>query len=632
MSYYNITDEYNENHVYSLKELINEMIDETYTDSNYCSGDERSEKYRYFRDKIISRNGSGVYDHLVEILKFDPLGISNKDKENSSTTPKDIHCTLKIVKLFYSFEKEKDINKYYVDSDISAYSSKKTDKKAELYRIKITEILNNPSLENLKTRYSDNTTYGIILEQLDKAICSLVEEVEKRNKWWEICDYSWEAEMDNLLPYVVPIDLDVESCYQLSELCRIENYLNDIIIKRLSMIPNEIKNRHENVAETLYNIISVHIIKCQDSDLLKIKHELPESPTKDYIEDFYTILGMNLKVNDIMQIRKTIYENRLNDKLYGKIAKLILNEMPYNEKNKKYFEFAFKHYTTIIEWWNINHELKIEESISAHLFVSVIQELLHIRKNNESILNKYFGYKYFSSNAKISLSSSIQNPENVKSIAVLVILNKIENRLLVNGDRKEFLLKKFNIEKQIYKIKHIIFSYYNYSDISRVNDLIFSFVSRELISDVGAKDVLKDIWSQSKLMLDKKYDDFRLFVENEKSERALLNMCKEVIISHGRISDLSKLFAEAIVKVNNGQFYADSAIGCPVTFKYKNCIKEYTTYNMEQSCYVVFWIDMIERRFVFKDFYYTFSKDALDYIKQTGLASFIENGDIGERK
>lgn len=626
MSYYNITDEYNEKHIYSLKELINEMIDENFEIYNK---DERPERFRYLRDKIISRNGSGVYDHLVKILKFDPLGKVTKDKNETQTTQKDIHCTLKIVKLLYSIEKAKDMPKYYADSNNSTYSSKETEKKAELYKIKLVEIFENPSLENLKTYYSDNTTYGIIFEQLDKAICSLVENVDERNKWWEMNDYIWTWEIENLQIYL--LDPDVKPSFQLKELCRIEKYLDDVIINRLSMIPDEVENKHESVAETLYNIISAHTVKCYDADLLKIKQELPESPTTDYIEDFLAITDIDLDANNILQIRKAIYENKLNDELHGKIAKLIVYNIPYTDKNKKCFEFAFKYYKTIIELWNINHEVKIKDSIPAYLFVSIIQELLHIRKNNESVPNKYFGYKYFSSNEKVSLSASIQNPGNAKSIAVMVIINKIENRLIINAGRKELLLKKLNIEKQIYKIKQTIFSYYDYSYMSKVNSFIFLFINRELVSDVWATDLLEEIWLQTKVTLDEKYKDFELFSENEKAKRALLNMCKEVIISHGEFTDLSKLFVKAIIKAFDTEF-AINLIRCPIKFTYEDYIKEYNPNGAEQSCYIVFYIDKIRRQFVFRDFYYTFPKDTLDYIKQIGLGSFIENGDIGEEK
>lgn len=615
MSYYNITDEYDENHEYSLKELINEMINENF---GICHGNERFERFHYFRDKIISRNGSGVYDHLVKILKFDPLGKVNKDKKELQTTQKDIHCTLKIVKLLYSIEKAKDIHKYHMDSD--KYSSNETEKKAELYKIKLVEILENPSFENLKTFYSDNTTYGIIFEQLDKAICSLVENVEERNKWWEICDYGWTWEIENLQTYL--LDPDVKPSLQLRELCRIEEYLDDVIINRLSMIPDEAKNKHENVAETLYNIISAHTVKCYEANLLKMKQELPESPPSDYIINFSSISNIELDVNDILQIRKAIYENKLNDELYGKIAELILYEMPYTDKNKKYFEFAFKHYTTIIEWWNINHEAKIKDSIPAYIFVSMIQELLYIRKNNESISNKYFGYKYFSSNEKVSLSASIQNPENVKSVAVLII---------INIGRKELLLKKLNIEKQIYKIKQVIFSYYDYSYMSEVNSFLFLFINRELISDVWAIDLLEEIWTKIKIMLDKDYKDFELCFENEKAGRALLNMSKEVIISHGNIEDISASFAKAIIKALNTEDEA-TLIKLPITFTYEDYMKEYNPNGAEQNCCIIICVDKIMKQFIFVDFYYTFSKDDLDYIKQVGLGSFIENGDIGEEK
>lgn len=138
----------------------------------------------YFRDKIKNSKNSGIVNKLNKLLRTDVEEIvkaAESDEERFKL--------LKLIKLIY-----------YIEKDGTAKSNKCSDGNV---RILITDVLQKPRLENVKTEYSEKSVYGEYFEELFSKVKSQVPDADERIKKIEEMNAYWEYITNIVFDYVI---------------------------------------------------------------------------------------------------------------------------------------------------------------------------------------------------------------------------------------------------------------------------------------------------------------------------------------------------------------------------------------------------------------------------------------------
>mgnify|MGYP000401887699 FL=1 len=168
----------------------------------------------YFRDKIKNSKHSGIINKLNNLL-----GTDVEEMVVATESDEERFKLLKLIKLLY-----------YIEKDGTAKSDKCSGGNV---RILITDVLQKPRLENVKTEYSEKSVYGECFEDLFAKVKSQVPDADERIKKIENMNAYWEYITNMVFDYVITDKALDKPDDALKELNRILAFLEKRVLARL---------------------------------------------------------------------------------------------------------------------------------------------------------------------------------------------------------------------------------------------------------------------------------------------------------------------------------------------------------------------------------------------------------------
>lgn len=487
----------------TLTDLIQELMDER---KGTAKGELEEATYRAaFKDPK-----SGLISKLKDIVGID---LDECLRDGSKQIKFD---SLKILKCLYEIEKDGIPKKIGGISDRSL--------------IRITNILANPRLENIRSIYSSKSIYGEIFNNLYKKVEGQIPLSAKLEilKKLDCIDLEWRVITHRIVSYYLSASLqnDVGLAKQtmdllkefLSEECLIP--LKQDIEKRYTDNPS-IK-RH-GVMETFFVILKCHELLCMQTDRITVDMCSIEGErcsleyTKRYHEMYYTSFNKE-SWNYLVKYFENNAKDNISDGFVREVVNLILYDKDSlsREEIKKYC-YVLKKVDFLVKIIQKDGNLfgtkdiikKVKQqygyvpiyennfisndAINTSLLIAIIQECFFIvynpfdcTKKEESLDISYYGY----TNRKQTFSSALKKKvlDDVHPIMIMAWVKRIENRMLMNmGVTKELLAKRREIEIKILEIQNTVYKINNIDRIflnsDSVTERINTFLETQKIED-----------------------------------------------------------------------------------------------------------------------------------------------------
>ncbi|APM39953.1 hypothetical protein [Clostridium kluyveri] len=570
------------------KELVNEYEDKYPNDENKWRNPETL--WKLFKND----DESGLIDKLKRCLHFDIEAIAEKSNAEKFDE-------LKLLKLLYYIEKSGE-PKY-----------KPLDNKD--LKIQITDILAKPRLENIMTDYSEKSVYGSIFSEMFDKVRSEITDADVRDKKIEAINMHWEYITGKIFDYVISDRALDEPENAIRELERIDRFLNENVLGRLSTTyPSSISNK-EGVMNTFYNILVCHKLMCNEADRLNINYRIciEEPPEDEYIKNFRKWEGCEVKWELFPIIQK-----RLDGEIEDSDADIVLYFISYGQliedSDLKNYKFAFKHFRTVLEWWIAkNEDIDVSNGVALDTLAVIIQEMVSVKKNKEGFRNDYYGYN----NPNRSLSVAVTKPKEAEAVAVQAWKKKIENRVAVNFGAYDLIKKKRQVENTIYKIKQFVYSYQNLEDLEFSNDVLYHFVARSVVS----RDLARFIGNR---FADKIYSQLK---GNARRVRFIMwpeavnvyDMFREFTVDKYNIEDL--VVADLAKQIN--EFYQEDST---VISRGMRCDFEVCTSKTDYRDFLLtFTVNRYNNQFEYQQFVEVCPDEDIDRMRNLGLEKFANN-------
>lgn len=566
------------------KELLEEYINKNPNDTN-PPGEE------YFREKIKSNDRSGLINKLNDNLGFDiemMMEQSDQDKFDG----------LKLLKLLYYIEKDGLPKK-------DTFGSKVTSK------LCITDILAKPRLENIHTDYSPKSEFGDVVDSMLSLIGQNIDDAGKRWGVIEKINITWKYATDSLFAYVFSDYATKFPESNLIQLKRIKRYLSEKIIMKCKTVKPRSFVSNEGVMKSFYNLLLCHEKLCNDIDRVNITDRLsvPDIPNKEFVSAFKETekVRVDWKIIDVMTAYLKDHKENFQVEY---VLKLVTCLNPLAQEDIKDCLFALKYVRTIARWIERDKNADFSDGISLDLFVIIMQELISVKREKETFNNDYFGNRY----TKKPLLSAVKKPAEADAVARLAWIRKIENRTAMNFGCHELMDLAREIEKLIYKVKTIIFSYHSLVDMNVANDCICHFVVRAMVSAEAAFSVRENFERYIVEGLRKKGKNVR-FVFPPTAINCN-DMFREFLLDHSAIGDVvaNEVIRQVDEVLNNEQIMSQSGA---VTFESK-----YTT-NYSSDYMFIFRINAKKRVIIFEEFVSVTSDEEHKRMRELGFDKFV---------
>lgn len=608
-SKFNFGDEYDGKSKYKDTDLYHEIIDELCLQSD----DDAVKK------KFKNKDKSGIEDKL---LKNKIINLSDLEKDE------DKFNRLKILKALYMIEKvgytKKEFNEKKIeDPDISIKEQK----------ILITNILARPSMDNIKTGYSEKSEYGEIIEDLILEVEKEISNKEAKTKKLREINYIWELKINEVFKYVIFDDALHNPDNAMKELNRIENSLKRCLGRFKDWW--ELNRKYsEPIIDIFYNILLSHRINCYNADYIDINYQIAieEPPSAEFIEEFnkFDKLDNILVDKEVIDKTKKLLRNckkdedihLLNDtenEYY--IVFVLLWLINYCDENISYdkikeLKTAVKFVEVLLEIYHKDKGAPIEE-IYIPEFVSAVQEIIYVNKNSERFKNGFYGNKY----TNTTLLSTLKDKDKDKADAVMINawIKKLENRMATNYGVQDLVKKKRDIEILMYKIKSKIFSYQNFDDMVFLNERIFYFIRRSIISEENAKIIGNSFVVEVNKRLPK---ECKIHYYALLSQKILIDKFQQIIDFEGvyvNLENTYNLFKDFQIYPNSLKIVAEK-LSAEIIKKYKEASDKGEFYsvshivsnletNNNRGAYLCFLIDWRKREFYYVSYIGTTSDD-----------------------
>ena len=571
----------------SIAALCRELLEE-YINRNPNNTNPPGEEY--FREKIKSSDRSGLINKLNDNLGFDIEAMMEQSDQ-------DKFDALKLLKLLYYIEKDGLSKK-------SAFGNKIES------RLCITDILAKPRLENIHTDYSLKSEFGDVVKSMLSAVGQNIDDVGQRWGVVENINRSWKYATDVLFAYVFSDCAVNFPNSNLVQLERIKRYLSEKIIMKCENVKPRSFVSNEGVMKSFYNLLLCHEKLCNDIDRINITDRLsvPDMPNKEFISTFKKSEGVkeNWEIIDVM----TEYLKNHKENVQAEyVLKLITYLKLPTQEDIKDCLFALKYVRTIARWIEQDKNADFSDGISLDMFVIIMQELISVKREKETFNNDYFGNRY----TKKPLLSAVKKPAEADAVARLAWIKKIENRTAINFGCYDLMVLAREIEKIVYKIKTIIFSYHSLADMKVANECVCHFVVRSMVSSDAVFSVRKNFEHYIVEGLQKKGKTVR-FVFPPTAINCN-DMFREFLLDNSAIGDAvaNEVIKQVDEVMNNEQIILQSKT---VIFESK-----YTT-NYSSDYMFVFLINAKKRVILFEDFVSVASDEEHERMRELGFDKF----------
>ena len=570
--------------IYKLtySELCKEIMDEHEEKYANDAPDEDS-----LRHKFKNHDKSGIVDKLNSHLNFDIEKIMK-------TSKKECFEGLKLLKMLYYIEKKGD-------------------------KVRFIDILSKPRLDNIQTETTSKSKYGEVFTKIFNAVQSEMSNANERYTLIEDINERWEYLIDELIEYVISDTALKNPTMAAYELRRINAYLNEKILQKMSNLKYTDCSYDEGVMNTFYNILCCHRMMCNDVDRININYRICVSspPESEYVNCLKKNEQYVVTEDLISQIKRILdfgNEAEVDDE-----ARLVLYLISYGKgistEERKYYNFALKHFNTVVDWVNKHTIVDHSKGVFLTGFVCIMQEIIHVQKNDERFCNDYYGNKYTNK----PLLAAIKKPENAEAVIIHAWVKKIQNRFAVNFGAHALITSKREIENTIYKIKSEIYRYQNINDIEFVNAIICNFtiwtiISRNLAERIGTnftreicKHIIKELYLQSIL------DDEGVSV---------YNMFREFLLDKTAVGDL--VAADIARQINEFYLEKNTVYARGMRCDFQTSVLP----NRQRDFVLVFHVCMDRENkkctLKYRQFYEVVSDEDADRMEELGLDRFVK--------
>ena len=431
----------------NFKDLIVELMDEYPI----------SDSYDTYYNKFKNHDKSGLIDKLNYFLDFD----IEKIAENSTTAKFEM---FKLLKLLFYIEKygEPRKNKGFKD--------------CQKIKIPIIKILSQPRLSNINISYSCKSEYGDVFDKLFEDIKSVVDDAEKRIQEINNIDLSWECIIEKQYQHVIDNKALMYPAESLEELQRIRIFLEDKILKKLDELSSQTKSESEGVFKTFFNIMLTHKKLCYEHDRIEINYsiDLSEKPDDKYVQLF--LENENYVINkELLKLIEKSFRSPVEDEKVYIIRRFLSYFKEIPQCDYKHYKYAFMKLDKVANWLLRDKPgLNFSEGIPFEGFVTIIQEIVYVKKNVEN--NKLHIDGVGKKPLDKTLLSVLKNEDSSSSIFIKAWLKRIENRFCINFGSWELIEEMRKIELAIFEIKSFIYRFRNINDLVFVNKLLVDFV------------------------------------------------------------------------------------------------------------------------------------------------------------
>lgn len=577
MGKYDIGVEYSREFKLSIADLCKELMDEfeAKNPEEIAFGEET------LRDKFKNHDKSGLIDKLDSCIGF-------KIEAFFETDPNNKFAALKILKLLYYIEKSGDS------------------------KIRVTDILAKPRLENIPNHFSVKSVYGSMFSGLFESIKKEVKDADTREIRIEKLNTYWEYITDKIVDYVITDSAFENPQKAEDELDRISRFLAEKVLFKFKDAHFSVTSYREGAMETFYNILCCHKMLCNEVDRININYQvcLSSPPSSEYVKLFHRYENYTVSNQLVVCMEKALNSNEKEPEVELVLA--LISYGTIEAEDVRHYKFALKYFHVISHWIEQHTGANFTAGIFLGVFVSIMQELISVKKNDERFRNDYYGNRY----TRKPLLAAVKRPENADAVIIQAWVKKVQNRFAVNMGAYTHIKKKRLIENTIYEIKQELYKYQNIDDLEFVNDVISHFAarsitSRQLAMDIGdcfAEDIAKQLSNSAKNL------KFIMWPEAVN----VLDMFREFLVDKTDVADL--VAADIARQIND--FYQEEST---VVGRSMRCDFETAFDNKRHRDFVlIFFVDREINQFEYRQFYEVVSDRSAEQMGELGLDEFIK--------
>lgn len=442
MGYFDLNSSRPENVKLSLYELSKEIAKEVNNDN--LTTDEIVKKFK-------NSHGTGIVNHLEVDLHFFVDEYDDFQK-------------LQLLKMLYYYEKEGK-------------------------RLKLTEILKKPRLENIKSAYETDTLYGKYLADLKEKLEDIIGEDTAKNRKELIYrkNQRWNTVLANILMYAYGEEgLKPENLR--ATIFNLENtkrFIDEKILDKLSVPKHHQAN--EDIFIAFYTMLIAHEMVCEQEDRIASydSAEIYPSENEEYIKDFAKLEKGLLTESEQDRIIDKLIDGAKDVRFY---KRMIFKKKSALDKNEiDGLRMVKKHLPTLRKWVMNHKDTGYPDKMYAAWFVTLIQEAMYCKENKVAVVNDAYGIL----EGRRTLTAILKKPDTAQAKQIQMWLIRIENRYGANIGASELLMTAREAEKTFIKIRRWMLQFHNMSDIEFVDTALVHFVERIVIPRWVADNMLE---------------------------------------------------------------------------------------------------------------------------------------------
>lgn len=458
---YDINDSFNPKYKYSMTELSMEIV----TEYHGANKDDFRMVYRR-----LTNDSNGLVQRLNKYISYDITLNAGDNKK-------------------YKFEKFQLLNKLYrleAKPNLPDEKRKLSDK-----RVNVIAIIAKPRMQNVISGFSASCVHGSVFADLIEDLMKIADPESKRIKLMHDINNKWQRMLRSITFNFSASDKvlkEPELClsYLRKANCFLSNILDSLqkynINKDLEddKFKCNIINYKCGVLETFLNILYIHHFLCYDVEVKRLCEPISIEVDENYGKAFESLENQMFQTELIPDLiyylkhPKTHTDNRL----YDLIISLIVHGL--NNCGHKDIVWALERVAPVLKLIEVEKQVDFSKEVDITLFISVIQEIIYIHKNNVQIKIDTLGFTTGEKALSKLLTSGYEKEPAIMRIAWEM---RLANRVSMNFNLGEHITEARKIENIIYKIKKEIYSYINLDDIKSMTSLITSAFKTYVKSD-----------------------------------------------------------------------------------------------------------------------------------------------------
>mgnify|MGYP000845574663 CR=1 FL=1 len=444
MGYFDLNSNRPENIKLTLYELSKEI--ERESGSEKLTADEIVKKFK-------NSHGSGIVNHLEKHLKFYVDEYDDFQK-------------LQLLKLLYYYEKDGQ-------------------------KIKLTEILKKPRLENIESVYETDTLYGKYFSELKDKLEAVIgfQEAKKRKEQIYRINQRWNNILANILMYAYSEEgLKPENRqFTIFDLKNAKRFIEDRIWGKLSEPKHHLAN--EDIFTAFYTMLITHEMVCEQEDRIASYESADIYPeeSKEYVREFVKLENSFITEDEQNGIIDELICGSENVNIY---RYLIFKKKGSLEKSDiDDLRFVKKHLPTLRKWIMEHKDTGKTNRIYAAWFITAVQEVIYCKNYKIAVVNDAYGIL----EGRRTLTAILKKPETAQAKHIQMWMIRIENRYSANIGSSELLVSARETEKIYTKIRRWMLQFHNMSDIEFVDNALVHFVERIAIPRWVAGNMLEEL-------------------------------------------------------------------------------------------------------------------------------------------